>query len=609
MTEAGEVLSSIRALARGRAAAVLLARGFVADALPPDDPSGSGSQQWIGPLELPDLALSVEVRVRLPDDFPDTLPDVLVDRAQLPRRMAHVDRSGKVCIAPGSNLLLDADRPEALLSDALARAAIELARGHVGSSDADLQTEFLAYWWPTETPPTYSICAPAGVVRQICLTRVTGVKGFLDPGMLVADQRSDADAWALALGGAVDSETQALFVPLMSNFAPPEFDAPLSVREVSATIEAHADPVTVLAYRKHIETTTLPATILLSLPEVSRFDGRRLVAIRMERPPKELRTRLAHGFRPGHVPSWRIIQLIGAAPATRLRLERVDHEFLTARGGTSGAFAEACVVVVGVGAIGSEVARNLAALGIGRIVLLDPDDMEAENVHRHVLGVRHLGTKKVASMATDLKQRFPHLDISYRSERAEKLVMTESRLFMEANAIVLATGEETLERRLNRLLVGGPPRIHTWVEPLGLGGHALACGLRDPLGVAAQAKGCFECLFQTDPTFGLLNLSALTAPGQEIRKSLAGCAGTFSPFSALDARRSALEATELAGALIATTLEEPCLVTWRGTRTAFEKGGFRLSRRAAVIGPTTRSEATGADFYRTDCSVCHAAGN
>jgi hypothetical protein len=50
------------------------------------------------------------------------------------------------------------------------------------------------------------------------------------------------------------------------------------------------------------------------------------------------------------------------------------------------------------------------------------------------------------------------------------------------------------------------------------------------------------------------------------------------------------------------------LLTWRGERTAFELAGYRLSRRAALIGPGARIMVPGREFARAECSVCGAKG-
>ena len=47
--------------------------------------------------------------------------------------------------------------------------------------------------------------------------------------------------------------------------------------------------------------------------------------------------------------------------------------------------AEATAVIAGVGAVGNEVAKNLALLGVGRLVLCDPDIVARSNLSRTVL--------------------------------------------------------------------------------------------------------------------------------------------------------------------------------------------------------------------------------
>jgi hypothetical protein len=113
-----------------------------------------------------------------------------------------------------------------------------------------------------------------------------------------------------------------------------------------------------------------------------------------------------------------------------------------------------------------------------------------------------------------------------------------------------------------------------------------------------------ECLFEVDGLAGLVNRAAITAPGTQVRRLLAGCAGTFTPFSALDARRTALEAAELVGRTLSVGVCEGQLVTWRGEDTAFEREGYPTSRRAAVIPPGARVRVPAVTFAQPGCPVC-----
>lgn len=603
-----DALDAERADARRKASARLAQRGFIESVGDGADAAVGASGPWCGALIVPGIATPVPATVALPPKFPDVLPRVSVNRADLPRRLAHVEEDGHVCVIPSSGVLLDADRPAALVDEALDRAARELARGVSGESDDDLQSEWLAYWQPTDAARTYMICRATGPARQIVTARANGPAPLGAGVDLLAESGEEARRWAQRLGGAATATGSAFFVPFVSVFPPPDFGIAWSVRDVLTLIDTHSSPADAAALRQFLNATTLPAIVAMSLPEAPAGTGRRLIAVRVEKLEKDAAKAAANGFRPGHVPMWRRLQVTAGSAVGRLKLERVDGEYMRARGGAAASLAEATVVVVGVGSVGSEIARNLAALGVGQLRLIDADVVGPENVHRHVLGVRQLWRFKASALAEELSALFPHLSIEGVPRRVEDVLMDGRDQLLDADLIVVAVGDETLERRLNRLMAVGPPRVHAWVEPLGVGGHALACALRDHQRVVGGGAGCYECLFVLDEVLGRVNTAALTAPGQEIRLSLAGCIGTFSPFSALDARRTALEAAELGAAILTGALTEASLLTWRGERTAFEQAGYRLSRRAALIGPAARIIVPGHEFARAECTVCGAQG-
>lgn len=60
----------------------------------------------------------------------------------------------------------------------------------------------------------------------------------------------------------------------------------------------------------------------------------------------------------------------------------------------------ASVIIIGVGALGNEVAKNLALAGVGRLILCDPDVVETTNLSRTVLfGPGEVGRPKVVAAA------------------------------------------------------------------------------------------------------------------------------------------------------------------------------------------------------------------
>lgn len=288
-------LEAFRAVAREEAASELQDLGFS---------RAAGETEWSGALVLPDSAGTVPARVRLPENFPDALPVVLVDRASLPRRVAHVGKSGEVCVVPqASGVSWDADRPRDLVREALTRAARELARGLRGESDTDLNAEFLAYWEPTDKNETVFIGRPEGPARPLVRARVGGAGFLARERVLLADSEADAKAWAAKLGASAASEGRAFFVPLRTAFLPPDFGVALSAREARALVAAHAAPADAAALAQFLRDAPLPATVVLALPPAVTGAGRTLAAVRFEPAVGDAGKAAKRGFRPGHVPA------------------------------------------------------------------------------------------------------------------------------------------------------------------------------------------------------------------------------------------------------------------------------------------------------------------
>lgn len=115
------------------------------------------------------------------------------------------------------------------------------------------------------------------------------------------------------------------------------------------------------------------------------------------------------------VPQPAAIVLVGDGPANDNRgasipvsLFPVSFHFdrrmaATASGGTPN---ELHVLVVGVGAIGSHVANNLARAGFGRLTLVDDDKLLPHNLSRHILGGTSVGLSKAKALAAELSNLF-----------------------------------------------------------------------------------------------------------------------------------------------------------------------------------------------------------
>lgn len=76
------------------------------------------------------------------------------------------------------------------------------------------------------------------------------------------------------------------------------------------------------------------------------------------------------------------------------------------------------VLLVGTGALGSPAALYLAAAGVGRLVLVDGDTLDASNLHRQVLhDTAAIGSLKVDSAAERLRALNPEIEIETHAVR------------------------------------------------------------------------------------------------------------------------------------------------------------------------------------------------
>lgn len=586
------VVAAIRAAARSEAETALGKAGFVP----------CESERWEGRLQLPErlgaprsVPRAACVQVHLPTRFPDELPEVFTAPDELPEFIPHRERNGKICIARAPNYLLDVSRPAALVMEALDRAANTIADGVAGANAADFAAEFLAYWEADAHSNLWSICSGRGQARALYVARVTGQSRPAGGTLLLADSSESAAVWA-ARGEYTISKagTSAFFLPFAGVPTPSILESRLRAESWLDLAHTYCGEPAWKHFRHWLSQVRLPSVVLFAIP-IQASPICSLAAAEIAATTGEARKRALRGFRPASLTALNELRVARNNPVRVRRIARLDPDFLLARGGAM-TLQATTVVVIGCGAVGSHLAAHLAALGVGHLRLFDHETLRAENVHRHVLGVNAIGQPKVKALAEMLGRHSPHVQIEPVVSRVEDVLEQDPTAILEAGVVAIALGDETLERRLNQLLGATHPRVHAWLDPLGVGGHVLATGL-------PHGRGCYECLFEQTPT--LRNRASFTAPGQDVTRSLAGCSGTFSPFSALDANRTALEAATLIGQVLAGRETTNVLWSWRGESDAFERAGLALSPRAQRLGAGQRVRDE--SFARIECPVCIAA--
>ncbi|MEM3380646.1 MAG: ThiF family adenylyltransferase [Candidatus Bathyarchaeia archaeon] len=92
------------------------------------------------------------------------------------------------------------------------------------------------------------------------------------------------------------------------------------------------------------------------------------------------------------------------------------------------------VLIAGAGAVGNEVAKNLAMLGVGRLIIVDYDTVEVSNLSRMIFFSKEdSGKPKSTVLAEALHRKYPHIEVTAIQGRLEKIPL---RTFLESDIIL-----------------------------------------------------------------------------------------------------------------------------------------------------------------------------
>jgi molybdopterin/thiamine biosynthesis adenylyltransferase len=173
------------------------------------------------------------------------------------------------------------------------------------------------------------------------------------------------------------------------------------------------------------------------------------------------------------------------------------HLLLWGTGGQS-SIENATVLVAGAGAIGNEVAKNLAMLGVGKLVIVDDDYVETSNLSRAVFFEKSdVGKPKALVLSRKLRKSYPYIHASFIRSRVENLP-----IHIYLNSDVIMSGLDNVPSRMyltsisrrysipmvDAGSIGYEVRIHTYIPPddpcpicpLPPGNYGQMAGLRNP---------------------------------------------------------------------------------------------------------------------------------
>jgi molybdopterin/thiamine biosynthesis adenylyltransferase len=171
-------------------------------------------------------------------------------------------------------------------------------------------------------------------------------------------------------------------------------------------------------------------------------------------------------------------------------IERYSRQLLLPGMGEAGQvrLRRATAVVVGCGGLGGAAGLYLAGAGVGRLRLLDPDQVTPDNLPRQVaFRTSDLGRSKVAALAEALSALNPEIEVEPVARHLDSGSLAP---LLAAADLVLECSDDP----------GSKFAVNDWCSareiPLVVGG---AIGFSGQVVVVAPGSPCYRCLFQNPP--------------------------------------------------------------------------------------------------------------
>lgn len=156
-------------------------------------------------------------------------------------------------------------------------------------------------------------------------------------------------------------------------------------------------------------------------------------------------------------------------------------------------FLSAHALIIGAGGLGSSAAYYLAAAGVGKLTLVDHDQVDLTNLQRQILHTtERIGQSKVASAKYALQQINPDIDIVALQERATDARLQE--LTQSASVVLDCSDNFTTRHAVNRACVAH--RV-----PLASGAALRFDAQISVFDARQKAAPCYACLFPPDQIF------------------------------------------------------------------------------------------------------------
>lgn len=158
------------------------------------------------------------------------------------------------------------------------------------------------------------------------------------------------------------------------------------------------------------------------------------------------------------------------------------------------------VVIVGCGGLGNPIARLIARLGVGYLVLIDNDVVEIENLNRDGFDVCDVGKNKAEILKEKLERIFKDHDLKIEAIPKNVLEIDLSKIVKDADLVITATDTTSSRIYVNDVCVETiTTMVDTGFTTDGLRGHVRL--------IIPGKTACLRCSFFELPSPNKTNLN------------------------------------------------------------------------------------------------------
>lgn len=186
-------------------------------------------------------------------------------------------------------------------------------------------------------------------------------------------------------------------------------------------------------------------------------------------------------------------------------------------------FSDAAVAVCGLGGLGSNIAIALARAGVGKLILIDFDQVDVTNLHRQQYKADQIGLYKTEALAANLLEIAPYIQIEAITEKITKDNVVG--LLQEADVICEAFDQAESKAMLaNEVLERLPD--HYLVAASGMAGIGSANTIRTKK-IMSRFYLCGDGISDVEESLGLVSARVMICAAHQAHTVLRILAGEY----------------------------------------------------------------------------------